>query len=79
MELKPDQMNKSSSVRTNPAKANQIPFLKMLVLGRNIQKEEITKKKRDTPKNTFRKKSGSPVLALCRWVSFSMALGRDFT
>jgi len=38
----------------SPAIVNLIPRLKALVLGLNIQKLEITKKKRETPKNTLR-------------------------
>jgi hypothetical protein len=37
-----------------PAKTKYIPFLNIVVLGRNIQKEEITKKNRDTTKNIFK-------------------------
>lgn len=37
-----------------PAIVNLIPRLKALVLGLNIQKLEMTKKKRATPKNTLR-------------------------
>ena len=36
-----------------PAKENIIPFLKTEVLGRNIQKDEITKNIKETPKKIF--------------------------
>lgn len=38
---------------TSPAIVNLIPRLKAFVFGLNIQKLEITKKKRATPKNTL--------------------------
>lgn len=38
----------------NPAIVNLIPRLNAFVLGLNIQKLEITKKKRATPKNTLK-------------------------
>jgi hypothetical protein len=61
--------NNSINVRITPATVKAIPFLKMLVPGINIQKVEITKNNRETPKKTFRKKSGSDDLALCSPVS----------
>lgn len=45
-------------VRIIPANVKYIPFLKIVVLGKNIQKEEITKNNNDIPKNTFRKNNG---------------------
>jgi hypothetical protein len=38
----------------SPAIVNLIPRLNAFVLGLNIQKLEITKKKRETPKNTLK-------------------------
>lgn len=46
-------MNKRISVKTTPAKVKYMPFLKMVVLGKNIQKEERTKKNSENPKNMF--------------------------
>lgn len=37
-----------------PAKTKYIPFLNIVVLGKNIQKEEITKNSKDVPKNIFK-------------------------
>jgi hypothetical protein len=42
-----------------------MPFLKIVVFGLNIQKEEITKKKRDAPKKVFSQYNGFLVEALC--------------
>jgi len=71
--------NKRISVRTIPAIVKMIPFLKILVFGINIQKEEITKKNRETPKNMLRKNSGSEDLALCSPVSLLITKGSSFT
>ena len=38
-----------------PASEKYIPFLKMLVEGKNIQKEDITKNRREKPKNILKK------------------------
>jgi hypothetical protein len=53
-------------VSITPASVKYNPFLKILVLGINIQKEEITKNSNDTAKKTLRKNNGSLLLALCR-------------
>lgn len=58
-------------VKIIPAKVRYIPFLKIVVFGKNIQKEETTKNNNDNPKNTFKKNNGSLVDALCNLVSFS--------
>jgi hypothetical protein len=47
-------------------------LLNTSVFEENIQKDDITKNKRETKKNIFRKKSGCLVDALCRSVSFWM-------
>ena len=59
--FKSKQIKKNIHQNTNiktankmPAKTKYMPFLNIVVLGRNIQKEEITKKKRDIPKNIFK-------------------------
>jgi hypothetical protein len=41
-------------VKTAPAKAKSMAFLKILVLGKNIQKDEITKNNSDNPKKIFK-------------------------
>lgn len=51
-------------VNTIPPKAKYKPFLKTLVPGKNIQKEDRTKKNNDRPKNTLRKNNGLFELAL---------------
>jgi len=38
-----------------PASEKYIPFLKMLVEGKNIQKEDMTKNSREKPKNILKK------------------------
>lgn len=38
-----------------PAMVKYIPFLKMLVEGKNIQKEDMTKNNRENPKNILKK------------------------
>ena len=58
-------------VKIIPDKVKYSPFLKIVVLGKNIQKEETTKKNSDNPKNTFKKNNGSFVDALCNLVSLS--------
>lgn len=56
--------NNIINIRTSPAKVKYIPFLKAVVLGINIQKEEITKNNNEAPKNIFIKNKGLPVVAL---------------
>ena len=46
--------NSIIKVRIIPAKVNKIPFLKILVDGINIQKDDITKNNKATPKNKFK-------------------------
>ena len=41
------------NVITIPARVKYIPFLNTEVWGKNIQKEDITKNKRETPKKIF--------------------------
>jgi hypothetical protein len=43
-----------TNANTIPARVKYIPFLKMVVPGVNIQKEDITKKKSDRPKKIFK-------------------------
>ena len=47
-----------------PANAKYIPFLKTFVPGKNIQNDESTKKKSETPKNIFMKNKGLSEVAL---------------
>lgn len=44
----------------------------MVVLGKNIQKEEMTKNNKEAAKNTFKKNNGLFEFALCNFVNFSM-------
>jgi len=62
-------------VRTIPASVKYNPFLKMVVLGINIQKDDMTKKSSEIPKKTFKKNNGFLVLALCKLVSFCTKYG----
>jgi hypothetical protein len=38
-----------------PARVKYIPFLNMLVEGKNIQNEDMTKNRREKPKNILKK------------------------
>jgi hypothetical protein len=62
--------NINTRVNITPANVKYSPFLKIVVFGKNIQKADITKNNSDTPKKTFRKNNGCPLLALCNSVSF---------
>ena len=64
-------MNIRMNVKTTPDRVKYKPFLKTVVFGRNVQKEETTKNNSDNPKNTLRKNNGFFVSALCNRVSFS--------
>jgi hypothetical protein len=49
------------------------------VLGINIQKEEITKNKSESPKKMFKKNKGCELLALCKCVILSKMSGSSLT
>lgn len=48
----------NTKVSTSPASVKYNPRRKMLVRGKNIQNEEITKNKSEAPKNILSQKSG---------------------
>ena len=56
--------NNKIRVNTRPAAVKYNPFLNIVVLGMNIQKEDNTKNNRDNPKKIFKKNNGSPDFAL---------------
>ena len=53
-------------VKTKPAIAKYIPFLKIFDLGTNIKKDETAKNNNETPKKIFKKNNGSLDVALCK-------------
>lgn len=58
-------------VKIIPPNVKYIPFLKIVVLGKNIQKEEIEKNNNESPKNIFNQNNGLSVDALCNLVNLS--------
>lgn len=71
--------NNRIKAKSMPPATKNIPFLKTCVSGRNIQKEDTTKKSSEIPKKIFKKKSGSPDLALWKCVNLSRTNGNSIT
>ena len=71
-------ISKRMIAKTIPAMVNFTPLLKGLLLVLNIQKLEMTKKKRQTPKNAFSGESVSADLALCSFAILSRTRGSSF-